>query len=191
MATLSIAGRRNQRARGRGAHITSQTCTALCSSITGTMALWGALNISCCCTRNVQPWKYYTLGQIPNFLIAAPTAITCIAVCIHYIRSDPCRFFTLGFKGRRPSKSGQLYPFIAQDSLLPHVILMLLMLGYTAVLVHVQIIARLFSFQPLLYWALAHFYLSGPARTKKVIVCYALGYASIGSILFANFYPPA
>lgn len=141
--------------------------------------------------RNVRPWQYYTLGQSPNFLIAAPTAAICIAICIHYIRLDLCRFFTLGFGKERQPGSGRHSSFIAQDLMLPHVILMLFMLIYTSVLVHVQIIARLFSFQPLLYWALAHFYLRGSLRSRKMIVYYVLGYASIGSILFANFYPPA
>lgn len=124
-------------------------------------------------------------------MIAAPTAVLGLAICVRYIRLDPWRFCSLGLSQSRRLEARPTLPLMAQDLVLPHVILMLFMLLYTAIMVHVQIIARLFSFQPLLYWALAHFYLDGSPRTRTAIVWYALGYAAVGSILFANFYPPA
>lgn len=190
--TLPTANLCSQQNEDHGVHTAFQTFIASCNNTIGstTSEYWSRISYHILC-RNVRPWKYYTLGQIPNFLIAAPTATICIAICIYYIRIDLRRFLTLGLSKGGQSRAGQYSSFIVKDLLVPHFILMLFMLVYTSVLVHVQIIARLFSFQPLLYWALAHFYLRGSLRTRKMLACYVLGYASIGSILFVNFYPPA
>lgn len=144
--------------------------------------------------RNVGPWKYYNLSQIPNFLIAAPTLIVCISLCIIYCRFDWIRCMTLGLK---KSKTNRLksretdIPFMMQDIILPHVFLMLFMISYALILVHVQIVARLFSFQPFLYWSLAHLFINGSNAIRHGIIYCVLGFVVVGTPLFMNFYPPA
>ena len=137
---------------------------------------------------NVGFLKYYTSSQLPNFLIAAPMIILSLAACWGYFRSDWKRSFTLGgLHGRHRAN----LRFLHQDVLFPHFVLLLALLIYTLCIVHVQIIARLFSFQPVIYWSLAHFYTTGTQRARNLIMGYCLVTTLIGTILFMNNYPPA
>lgn len=135
--------------------------------------------------RNVGPFRYWRLVQLPNFLIAAPTLFACLAASMKYARYSWKRFLTLGAFPMRAK------PFIFQDALLPHFILLALFVIYALIFVHVQIMARLFSFQPAVYWSLAHFYIDGSLGTKRLITGTCLCYALVGTVLFSNFYPPA
>lgn len=137
---------------------------------------------------NVGFLKYYTLGQLPNFLIATPMILFTLTACWSYFRSDWKRSLTLGgLHEKHRADPG----FLHQDVLFPHFVLLLTLLIYTLCIVHVQIIARLFSFQPVIYWSLAHFYTVGTQRVRSLIAGYCLLSALIGTILFMNNYPPA
>lgn len=74
---------------------------------------------------------------------------------------------------------------------MPHFVLLFALLLYTLAVAHVQIMARLFSFQPVIYWSLAHFYITGSQLFKKLIAGYCLLSTLVGTILYMNFYPPA
>jgi phosphatidylinositol glycan class V len=120
---------------------------------------------------DVGAFRYWKLTQMPNFLIAGPVIVLCFSACWMYFYSDWKRVVSLGAFTNSSKKS-----FLLQDSM---------------IVVHIQIIARLFSFQPVLYWSWAHFFTTGSKKVKSVIVGVNLGYALIGSVLFMNFYPPA
>lgn len=130
-------------------------------------------------------FKYYTLAQLPNFAIAAPMVLISTAACWSYFSADWKRTLTLGL---RPSAKRS---FVMQDRLYPHMALWLFLLLLTLTLAHVQIAARLFSFQPAVYWCMADLYAHGSPRVKNALLYYTLGFALVGTILFMNFYPPA
>ena len=82
--------------------------------------------------------------------------------------------------------------------LLPHVYLWAFMLAYTVVVVHVQIINRLFMFMPIVNWFQAHLYyqagalVPSEARFFRYLHVLLLGtYSVVMTVLFLSFYPPA
>ncbi|RKP37479.1 hypothetical protein BJ085DRAFT_36695 [Dimargaris cristalligena] len=166
--------------------------------------------------------KYYELKQIPNFLFASPMVILSFAGIISYARYDWLRFLTVGLWQGAPSdliqrssgtttttpppspatRKTEVSPYF-RESLLPHVYLWLVMLLYTLLNMHVQIITRFFSSQPLVYWYSAHLFLQSDqtaASSRKgqrltgsatcLLYYYSL-YGFIGVVLFSNFFPPA
>ena len=103
---------------------------------------------------NVGFLRYFTLGNIPNFLLAIPMIIA-LYLLHHLIRiHDPKRLFFL----RNTVNHAKHSLFLNQDQLVPHVLLLSFMLVYTVLVAHVQIITRLFSFMPIIPWYLAHLY---------------------------------
>ncbi len=129
---------------------------------------------------NVGFLQYYSLNQIPNFLIAAPIILLSIHGISSYVTSDIKGFVTL-----RRAKPGQNKFF--SPLLLPHVYLWLFMTLYVLLFAHVQIMTRLFTFLPIVYWYMAHLLIGGKFNIIPVIGCYSI----ISAVLFASFYPPA
>lgn len=137
---------------------------------------------------NVGLFRYYRIPQIPNFLIALPMIIICGSACCKYFSHDWKRTFTLCAS----AKSSKLTrDFLLQDTMFPHFVLLFVMLVYSVLVVHVQIMARLFSFMPLVYWSLAYLYHNGSLRIRKAILYYCLSFSLVISALFTNYYPPA
>lgn len=193
--------------------------------------------------RNVGLWRYYTPAQIPNFIIAAPMLMIALSMIWTFVAFDWRRSATLGAictkapaqqsaapspqgsppptstrgeegGGRKGVIDGEDVPFTQRNVVLPHVVLLALMTAYTLLFAHVQIAARLFSFQPAIYWQMAHLFtppprskdpavcpsrsphlavrrLLSPAALRGGLVAYCLGSALIGSAAFMAFYPPA
>lgn len=137
---------------------------------------------------NVGPLRYWTFSQLPNFIIAMPTIAICAYSCWKYFSLDWKRTLTLCLIRNSSIRSKS---FISQDCLFPHFVLLLFLLIYTLITVHVQIMARLFSFQPALYWSCATLYMAGSPRCKRIVAGTHIGYALVGTVLFANYYPPA
>lgn len=136
--------------------------------------------------------RYYCWQQLPNFAIALPTLTASIYMCWSYAQADRRRFLTLGLaKGKALTKRSSTEDFFGRAALLPHAYLMLFMILYTLLFVHVQIVTRLFAFQPFFYWGLAHIFCKSLPFTRRLLVTYLLGYAMIGTLLFTNSYPPA
>ena len=82
--------------------------------------------------------------------------------------------------------------------ILPHMVLLAVMLLINFFYSHVQIIARLFSFMPCVYWCMALIYQSLDTSQKwysgylkRSILIYCLVQVVVGSILFMNHMPPA
>lgn len=134
--------------------------------------------------RNVGFLKYFQFQQIPNFLVASPMIILCISGISTFIQS-------LITATREKPKARGKGTTGEQKALIPHFGLLAFLTIYTLLMVHVQIIARLFSFQPSVYWILADLYSKSSPLTRRVIAGYSLSCTVIGSILFMNFYPPA
>lgn len=129
--------------------------------------------------RNVGLFRYFRVSQIPNFLIAAPTYFLLIWGIYLYAKQ---------FTTSKPTALVE-HSVLANKQIFPHVVLVTFLLIYAGLIAHVQIAARLFSFQPLLYWILAHLYINTPF--KRQILSYSLSFTLVGTILFMNAYPPA
>lgn len=115
--------------------------------------------------------KYFTVEQIPNFLLAAPMILISIAGISYYLIS----------KGRS----------LLNDRLLPYYTMWSVLAFSCVTSFHVQIITRFLSFLPPLYWTIAQFYSSFSPKWRFCLLFYIVCYQLIGSILFTLFYPPA
>ena len=153
---------------------------------------------------NVGLFRYFTAAQIPNFLIAAPMIACSLAAIYLYFEADPGRFLSGNgiilrtmMPSRRdgpaeaPAQKPPASKFLQNSAVLPHIYLLAFMLLYTICIAHVQIITRIFTFQPVVYWFIAHLMLSG-SRARGRALQTAIGvYGCLGTVLFACHYPPA
>ncbi|KAJ2783749.1 ER membrane glycoprotein subunit of the GPI transamidase complex-like protein [Coemansia interrupta] len=161
---------------------------------------------------NVGFLRYYTLQQLPNFLLAAPMIGLSLAGLWTYLAYDPVRFATLGWihrgrsLGAKPDTVDAVAAAYFDASLLPHMYLWALLLGVATTTMHVQVITRFFSSVPAVFWFAAHVVAKVAAqkeelasaqasRSKRwvswVVVGYFVGYGLVGVVLFSNFFPPA
>ncbi|KAJ1891893.1 ER membrane glycoprotein subunit of the GPI transamidase complex-like protein [Kickxella alabastrina] len=126
--------------------------------------------------------RYYTLQQLPNFLLAAPMVVLSGAGLWAYATHDPLRVATLGLRMRKRKLSAvqsvaaeeeadadadaeadeeaeaeiQATAAYFSDSLLPHMYFWAVLLGVAAATMHMQVITRFFSSVPAVFWFAAH-----------------------------------
>lgn len=111
---------------------------------------------------------YWTLQQVPNFVLAAPMAALCVAAC---------------------SEAARARAFVTQARA-PHVLLLALMVAVAAVGTHVQTLTRFVSANPVVYWyAGAQLAAARPAGRRAWAAAYFGAYTLLGTVLFASFYP--
>lgn len=132
-------------------------------------------------------FKYYTLNNIPNFLFATPMIIISAAACYLYFESDHLRFLSLGLIKSNNKKLKLFY----DNRVLPHIYLLLFMLLYNLFIAHVQIITRLFTFMPVIYWFMAYLIINSSVRIKEMLLTYTGLYGLLVAALFSLNYPPA
>ena len=124
---------------------------------------------------NVGAFKYYTLSQIPNFIIAAPMLFLSFYGIYRKIKQDPRGFFTLSSK----------------SSLIPFYYLWMFLLVFSLIFVHIQVVNRIFSFLPPVFWTMSEVYSKSSLSMKKIILT-LIGVCFMPlSFLIACFYPPA
>ncbi|KAM9903379.1 hypothetical protein OXX69_007948 [Metschnikowia pulcherrima] len=115
-------------------------------------------------------FKYWTTNNVANFLFAAPT----IALSGYSVR-----YF------------GQTYPV---ERVLPVSAVNMVFLTSLLLLWHVQIITRIHTFLPVVYWLVAGLITQPNARHQRwarVVVTYFVGWNVLQTALFAAFLPPA
>ncbi|KAI9281083.1 GPI mannosyltransferase 2 [Sporodiniella umbellata] len=127
--------------------------------------------------------SYYEVKQIPNFLLAAPIVIISICGLFSYIRYDPQRFLS------RAAPVRDLMGF-HHSSLSVYMYLWLFLLFYVLTTMHVQVIIRFFTSLPPLYWYVGHL-LEKNQKGAQIVLGYFVLYGLVGTVLFANFLPPA
>jgi len=150
--------------------------------------------------------RYYTPRQLPNFLLAAPHLAMSAAGVWSYVRR--CDGFYGAVFGRAPKnprdppqhpKAGASRGY-AGDRVLPYVGYWAFLAAYAALFMHVQVVIRLLSACPALFWYAADVSVarrdrSGPAPAVtplgRAVWTYCVGYGLCGLVLFSNFYPPA
>ncbi|PPQ89577.1 hypothetical protein CVT25_012249 [Psilocybe cyanescens] len=123
---------------------------------------------------------YWTLGQLPNFVIATPTILLLSAFSFHHLRN------TSLINPKNPKTDN---PF-GNPTLTPHVIHAII---FTCILVfasHTQIILRVAASMPIVYWAAAWLLLEYP-KLGRIWVMWSVLWGIISTILWAAFLPPA
>ncbi len=133
--------------------------------------------------------KYFEFKQIPNFILPSPLIYISIQGILSYIHQDPLRYLTLNYTANTSQKG------YTSSKTLAYVYLWTILLFICTTSMHVQIMPRFFSSLPCLYWFVAHVLVQyrRDHGIKHVhwIVWYFVIYASVGTVLFINFLPPA
>lgn len=140
---------------------------------------------------NVGFLNYFRFKQIPNFLVATPMIIICCTAVYLYFDYDHIRFLSLGLtqsnkKIRRTSKTR--LPFF-DGCVLPHIYLLIFMLFTNIFIAHVQIITRVFTFMPVVYWFMAHIMMNFSKAIRYRLLIFIALYGLI--VIFSLNYPPA
>ncbi|KAJ1539539.1 hypothetical protein HK405_012792, partial [Cladochytrium tenue] len=127
--------------------------------------------------------RYWTPQQIPNFLLAAPMIVLSGSGIQHYIRQTWPRA-VVEARGRGAIGVARE---LCRDARLPFYVLWAVFTVYASLFMHVQVVTRVFTCLPPVYWHAAELCKDG----RKVVLYYFIGYAALTTVLLANFYPPA
>ncbi|CAI2166525.1 12123_t:CDS:2 [Funneliformis geosporum] len=144
--------------------------------------------------------NYYEVKQIPNFLLASPMIFLSFYGIYSYSKFDFKRILTLGLQQRSETTlESSSSPYHGTHELLPFIYLWAILLVYSINFMHVQVITRFFSSQPIVYWFVTDLFIKSlsedASRWDKFLgygmLVYFILYGGSGIILFANFFPPA
>ena len=130
-------------------------------------------------TRNVGFLRYWTVSNLPLFLLAAPMLVVMLKSGLGYLAVPQ-----LPAAGK-PAETSRLSSLV-QSAAAAQVLLALL----AVTTYHVQIITRISSGYPLWHWWLAEKLIRGD-KSASLLVMFMVIYASIQGALFASFLPPA
>lgn len=165
---------------------------------------------------NVGLFRYWTLQQLPNWLLAAPVLLLSLHGLWTYASADWTRLWTLGL--RQPTakatatakslatirstaaaaKSVAGTPALPQWATSSHTRAAPYVLHWAALVVicftvlHVQVSTRFLCATPPLYWHAAQLLqqsLHTDRRVAWLLAAWAVGYTIVGTVLFCNFYP--
>ncbi|OJA12980.1 hypothetical protein AZE42_06540 [Rhizopogon vesiculosus] len=142
---------------------------------------------------NIGFLRYWTVSNVPNFILALPPLLHIFAFCGFYLSNLPS--IAPHIVPQIRSKNNDIpppqldSPFLS-PSLLPHVlhaVALTLILTFNA---HVQISLRLLPSLPLTYWAAARLLLDLP-KWGKAWVAWSVMWGAMSCVLWAVFLPPA
>ncbi|KAI6038483.1 glycosyltransferase family 76 protein, partial [Pisolithus marmoratus] len=141
---------------------------------------------------NVGFLRYWTISNIPNFLISLPVLLNVWIFCMFYLSHLPRilrdHFVRQGSNcNTHPPLKNSLF---LNPSILPHVlhgVFLTLILTFNA---HVQITLRVLPSLPITYWAAARLLIEQP-RWGKAWVAWSVVWCVLGCVLWAAFLPPA
>jgi phosphatidylinositol glycan class V len=123
--------------------------------------------------------RYWTLPNLPLFLLAAPMLVVLVKSGAEQLRSP-------GRLSRDQSVESSRLLSLVQSAAAAQILLAVL----AATSYHVQIITRISSGYPLWYWQVAGWLIRGE-KTGNRVVMFMVIYASIQGVLFTSFLPPA
>ncbi|KAF7362036.1 GPI mannosyltransferase 2 [Mycena venus] len=121
--------------------------------------------------------RYWTLQQLPNFLIAAPPLLAVSTFSVYHLRH------WLG----SPADSGRAF---LSASIAPHAIHALIMSATLLFASHTQIVLRLAASMPITYWAAAWLLLQHP-KWGRAWVAWSVLWGAVSILLWGAFLPPA
>ncbi|KAJ7129822.1 glycosyltransferase family 76 protein [Mycena crocata] len=126
---------------------------------------------------NVGFLRYWTLQQLPNFLIAAPPLLAISAFSVH----------NLSHYLKDPAAPGRVF---RSASIAPHAIHALAMTAILLFASHTQIILRFAAALPITYWAAAWLLLEHP-KWGRAWVGWSVIWGALSIFLWDAFLPPA
>lgn len=137
--------------------------------------------------------RYWTLSNVPLFLLAAPMLAVMAKSGVHYLVSAPTETAPAPHRpketdGKPPSaepEPGRLAELVRAAAAAQFLLAAMALLNH-----HVQIITRISSGYPLWHFWLAEKLASGEPWGKRTVM-FMIMYASIQGVLFASFLPPA
>lgn len=158
-------------------------------------------HINSCFRRDVGPFRYWTLQQLPNFLLAAPVLALSFAASYTYYSSQPHLILskTLPFIFTAPPTSTTTPPrrMFLDLSLLPFIHLHTATTLLLLISSHVQIILRLCIVNPVIWWYATDLVLSTGLEAEKRRrwgtrwIWYSVIWGTISIVCWALFLPPA
>lgn len=134
---------------------------------------------------NVGFMRYWTMQQLPNFLIAAPVLLLLFFSSTTHI----LRVFPHQVSPRSTSESTIVSPMLTL-SLLPHAIHAFIFTCMLLFASHTQIILRLASSMPFTYWSAARLFFEHP-KWAKAWVAWSIIWGAVSIVLWSTFLPPA
>jgi phosphatidylinositol glycan class V len=138
-------------------------------------------------SRNVGFLRYYTISNMPLFLLAAPMMSMMIISGIWAFKgvSHEWEHIKGNKEAQSPRESGELL-------VLRNLAVSQLLLAFvTLTSAHVQIITRISSASPVWLWYLSSLFSRGDIRWAGSFLVFMVMYAIIQGGLFASFMPPA
>ncbi|KAG0708332.1 glycosyltransferase family 76 protein [Suillus ampliporus] len=143
---------------------------------------------------NVGFLRYWTVSNIPNFILALPVLLHVFAFCWFYLSNLPAVIPhivpNIRSKNNNVPPPPQLDSPFLSPSLLPHVLHALALTSILTFNAHVQISLRLLPSLPLTYWAAARLMLDLP-KWGKAWVSWSVLWGALSCVLWAVFLPPA
>ncbi|TFK75315.1 hypothetical protein BDN72DRAFT_810844 [Pluteus cervinus] len=137
-------------------------------------------------------FNYWTIQQLPNFIMAAPPLILLFAFILWHL---PRALFRLliessSLKDSLQHRESGLIPLFTSISLIPHSIHALVFCSVLLFSAHTQIILRLAASMPLTYWAGAWLLVQHP-KYASLWIGWSVLWSVISVVLWAIFLPPA
>jgi len=129
---------------------------------------------------NVGLFHYWTINQLPNFILAAPTLLLIFAYCIHHLQRILPHSGTLTMRSRS-------FKSLTID---PHAIYSTILCLIFLFASHTQIVLRLAGSIPLTYWAAA-WLISEYHTLGHLWVTWSVIWSLISIVLWSAFLPPA
>ncbi|KAJ6593727.1 GPI mannosyltransferase 2 [Mycena capillaripes] len=120
---------------------------------------------------------YWTLQQLPNFLIAAPPLLAISTFSVYHLRHWL----------KSPTHTGHVF---LSASIAPHAIHALIMAAILLFASHTQIVLRLAASMPITYWAAAWLLLQYP-KWGRAWVAWSVVWGALSVLLWGAFLPPA
>ena len=146
---------------------------------------------------NVGFLRYWTLQQLPNFIISAPPVISIFYFCFFHVKHGliPRLGFRISSKSsmddsKKPHSHESLSSRFLSSSLTPHVIHALFLCTTLLLTSHVQIILRLGPSMPLLFWSATWLLVERPPWGRRW-VAWSVIWGAISLVLWGTFLPPA
>ncbi|KAI9059428.1 glycosyltransferase family 76 protein [Trametes sanguinea] len=138
--------------------------------------------------------RYWTLQQLPNFLLGAPPLVLLSAFTLWYIRlaflPRLLAFFSNAAARRHSTdREAGSSPFLT-PAIAPHVIHGLILCLLLLFASHTQIVLRQAASMPLTYWAAAWLLVERP-NLGKWWVGWSVVWGAVSCVLWAAFLPPA
>ncbi|KAH7913176.1 glycosyltransferase family 76 protein [Hygrophoropsis aurantiaca] len=141
---------------------------------------------------NVGLLRYWTLQNIPNFIIALPVLLNLFTFSAFYIPRVPSILWGLLHEKHKDIDRTQAVPkspFLS-PSLLPHTIHAFLLTLILTLAAHTQTALRALPCLPITYWAAARLLVEHP-KWGKAWVVWSIIWGAISCVLWAVFLPPA